>query len=145
MENGVFEPLEKSITFFVILMLLAMEIASVCEKQWWQGAILLSCALWIADYQKVKEENRRLKDKLRGLGYKEEKGMLRFLIGYILGTFLGFMSFSAFVNIDYSSRIFFVAVWIIVLILGLLWSHKHHIKKRDDYYKKIHGPSKWSV
>ena len=71
--------------------------------------------------------------------------MLRFLIGYILGTFLGFMSFAAFVNIDYSSRIFFVAVWIIVLILGLVWSHKHHIKKRDDYYKKIHGPSKWLV
>ena len=74
MENGVFEPLEKSITFFVILMLLAVAIASVCEKQWWRGAILLSCALWIADYQKVKEENRRLKDKLRELGYKEEKG-----------------------------------------------------------------------
>lgn len=60
--------------------------------------------------------------------------MLRFLIGYILGTLSGFMSFAAFVNTDYSSRIFFVAVWIIVLILGLVWSHKHHVKKRDYYF-----------
>ncbi len=71
--------------------------------------------------------------------------MLRFLIGYIFGTFLGFMSFAAFVGINenYSSFIFFAAIWIIILILGLVWSHKHHIKKRDDYYKKIRGPSKW--
>lgn len=71
--------------------------------------------------------------------------MFRFLIGYTFGTFLGFMSFAAFVSINenYSSFIFFAVVWVIILILGLVWSHKHHIKKRDDYYKKIRGPSKW--
>lgn len=72
--------------------------------------------------------------------------MFRFLIGYILGTLLGFMSFAVFVSSgDCASLIFFVAVWIIILILGLVWSHKHHIKKREDYYKKIRGPSKWLI
>jgi len=71
--------------------------------------------------------------------------MFRFLIGYILGTFLGFMSFAVFVSQNKASLIFFVAVWIIILVLGLVWSHRHHIRKRDDYYKKIRGPSKWLV
>ncbi len=72
--------------------------------------------------------------------------MFRFLVGYILGTFLGFMSFAVFVSPqNKASLIFFVAVWIIILVLGLVWSHRHHIRKRDDYYKKIRGPSKWLV
>lgn len=69
--------------------------------------------------------------------------MFRFLIGYILGTLLGFMSFAVFVGKNPASFIFFVTIWIIILVLGLVWSHKHHIKKRDNYYKKIRGPSKW--
>ena len=70
--------------------------------------------------------------------------MFRFLIGYLSGTVMGILLIASLIR-DQSvlTPIIFLALWIIILILGLVWSHKHHIKKRDEYYKKIRGPSKW--
>lgn len=73
--------------------------------------------------------------------------MFRFLIGYLSGTVMGILLSASLIMItreqSASALIIFLALWIIILILGLVWSHKHHIKKRDEYYKKIRGPSKW--
>ena len=74
--------------------------------------------------------------------------MFRFLIGYLSGTVMGILLIASLISLitreqSASAPIIFLALWIIILILGLVWSHKHHIKKRDEYYKKIRGPSKW--
>ena len=71
--------------------------------------------------------------------------MFRFLIGYLSGTVMGILLIASLIARDQfaSASIIFLALWIIILILGLVWSYKHHIKKRDEYYKKIRGPSKW--
>lgn len=69
--------------------------------------------------------------------------MFRFLIGYLSGTVMGILLIAILSDQSASAPIIFLALWIIILILGLVWSHKHHIKKRDEYYKKIRGPSKW--
>lgn len=74
--------------------------------------------------------------------------MLRFLIGYILGTVMGIFLFGAMIAGDggpVQGYGFVIGLWLAFLVTGLTWSHKHHIKKRDDYYKKIRGPSKWLV
>lgn len=73
--------------------------------------------------------------------------MFRFLIGYILGTVMGIVLCAGLITMDQdiSIIVFFSILWIMLLVLGLVWSHKHHIKKRDDYYKKIRGPSKWLI
>lgn len=74
--------------------------------------------------------------------------MLRFLIGYILGTVMGIFLFGAMITGDggpVQGYGFVIGLWLAFLVTGLTWSHKHHIKKRDDYYKKIRGPSKWLV
>lgn len=68
--------------------------------------------------------------------------MFRFLIGYLSGTVMGILLIARLITHG-QFAITFLALWIIILILGLVWSHKHHIKKRDEYYKKIRGPSKW--
>lgn len=69
--------------------------------------------------------------------------MFRFLIGYLSGTVMGILLIVSLSDQSASAPIIFLALWIIILVLGLVWSHKHHIKKRDEYYKKIRGPSKW--
>lgn len=74
--------------------------------------------------------------------------MFRFLIGYLSGTVMGILLIASLIARDQCDQfalapIVFLALWFIILILGLVWSHKHHIKKRDEYYKKIRGPSKW--
>ena len=69
--------------------------------------------------------------------------MFRFLIGYLSGTVMGILLIASLLTHDPFASAIFLALWIIILILGLVWSHKHHIKKRDEYYKKIRGPSKW--
>lgn len=69
--------------------------------------------------------------------------MFRFLIGYLSGTVMGILLIAILSDQSASAPIIFLALWFIILILGLVWSHKHHIKKRDEYYKKIRGPSKW--
>lgn len=70
--------------------------------------------------------------------------MFRFLIGYLSGTVMGILLIVSLITRDQSaSALIIFALWIIILVLGLVWSHKHHIKKRDEYYKKIRGPSKW--
>lgn len=69
--------------------------------------------------------------------------MFRFLIGYLSGTVMGILLITILSDQFALAPIVFLALWISILILGLIWSHKHHIKKRDEYYKKIRGPSKW--
>lgn len=71
--------------------------------------------------------------------------MLRFLIGYILGTVMGIFLFGAMIAGDgepVQGYGFVIGLWLAFLVTELTWSHKHHIKKRNDYYKKIRGPSK---
>lgn len=71
--------------------------------------------------------------------------MFRFLIGYIGGTVIGIALCAGLITIDQdtSNIIFFSILWLILLAIGLYWSHKYHIKKRNDYYKKVRGPSRW--
>jgi len=69
--------------------------------------------------------------------------MFRFLIGYLIGTGIGFFLCIAFIQletINFATQfMLFVSLFVIVLIIGLVWSHNHHIKKRKDYYRKINN------
>lgn len=69
--------------------------------------------------------------------------MLRFLVGYLFGAGIGFFLGISFVQLTITNTvdtfIIFVSFWIIMLIVGLIWSHKHHIKKQRDYYRKINS------
>lgn len=69
--------------------------------------------------------------------------MLRFLVGYLFGTGIGFLLGIAFVQLSIANTIntfiFFASFWIIMLVVGLFWSYSHHIKKQKDYYKKVNS------
>ena len=41
--------------------------------------------------------------------------------------------------------IIFATIWILALGLGLYWSHKYHLRKKGDYYKKIRGKPYWGI
>lgn len=66
--------------------------------------------------------------------------MLRFLIGYILGAIFGFLAVVSFIVQPTNEGMFFTILFgVITCGVGLTWCHKHHIKKREDYYRKIRG------
>ncbi len=67
--------------------------------------------------------------------------MLRGLIGFILGMICGVFTISSYLIGD--SLIIWVIIDVIVLIVLLIWCHKHHIKKRDEYHDKIRGRFKY--
>ena len=67
--------------------------------------------------------------------------MLRGLIGFILGMICGTFTISSYLIGD--SLIIWVIIDVIVLIVLLIWCHKHHIKKRDEYHDKIRGRFKY--
>lgn len=69
--------------------------------------------------------------------------MLRFLIGYLIGAGIGFFLCATFIQLEAINLaapfVFFVSLFVIILIIGLIWSHNHHVKKRKDYYRKINN------
>lgn len=69
--------------------------------------------------------------------------MLRFLIGYLIGAAIGFFLSVSFVYFKVSniaiSFIFFSTLFVIIFIVGLIWSHNHHIRMKKEYYKKINS------
>lgn len=67
--------------------------------------------------------------------------MLRGLIGFILGMVCGTFTIASFATGD--SPIFWVVIDVIVLTVLLIWCHRHHIKKRDEYHDKIRGRFKY--
>lgn len=46
--------------------------------------------------------------------------MFRFLIGYLSGTVMGILLIASFIIREQSAPIIFLALWIIILILGLV-------------------------
>jgi uncharacterized protein YacL len=67
--------------------------------------------------------------------------MLRGLIGFILGMICGVFTISSCHIPEY--LIFWIVIDVIVLTVLLIWCHKHHIKKRDEYHDKIRGRFKY--
>lgn len=67
--------------------------------------------------------------------------MFRFLIGYLIGALIGFLLSISFVYFKASnvaiSFVFFS--FVVIFIAGMLWSHKHHIRMKKEYYKKINS------
>lgn len=62
--------------------------------------------------------------------------MFRGFIGYLLGAIAGFTSFMFLIE---GSIIVAVAIHVIALPIVLGLCHAHHVKKRKEYYDKIHG------
>ena len=74
--------------------------------------------------------------------------MLRYLIGYILGTVMGIFLFGAMIAGDgepVQGYGFVIGLWFAFLITGLTWSHRHHIKKRDEYNEKLKGGDRFRL
>ena len=63
--------------------------------------------------------------------------MLRALIGWVLGFVCGVIAIPAFAGPE--KDVFWVAVVAIVASLAfcLTFAHKHHLKKRKEYYDKL--------
>lgn len=68
--------------------------------------------------------------------------MLRATVGYICGAFSAFAIFACYVQ-GYPAFGYISAA--LVLAVLLFWAHKHHIRKRNEYYDKLYGKkSYWS-
>jgi len=69
--------------------------------------------------------------------------MIRFLLGYLIGAVIGFLLSFAFIYFKVSNIaipfVFFSTFFIVIFIVGLTWSHKHHIRMKKEYYKKINS------
>lgn len=73
--------------------------------------------------------------------------MLRGFVGYVLGALCGIFTFVTCIdpNPDNTAAgiAFAITFDVIVLTSFLTWCHKHHIKKRDEYYDKVRGKRTW--
>lgn len=69
--------------------------------------------------------------------------MLRFLVGYLIGAVIGFLLSVSFVYFKVSndaiSFVFFSVLFVVIFVIGLVWSYKHHIRMKKEYYKKINS------
>lgn len=63
--------------------------------------------------------------------------MLRALIGWVLGFVCGGITITAYASSE--KEVFLVAATVIAvsLISCLTFAHKHHLKKRKEYYDKL--------
>lgn len=68
--------------------------------------------------------------------------MLRATVGYICGAFSMFAIWACYIQ---GYPVFGCISAVAVFAVLLFWAHKHHTKKRDEYYDKLRGKkSYWS-
>lgn len=65
--------------------------------------------------------------------------MLRALIGWIFGFISGFLVFSGFITGDTFTAYVSIAMSAITLIGCIVFSKRHHDRKKKEYYDRIKG------
>lgn len=63
--------------------------------------------------------------------------MFRALVGWIFGFVSGFLIFAGIVTNDLSIRYVSYVITILTFIGCMYIAHKHHIRKRKDYYDRL--------